>query len=206
MPVDPRPLTGGTPRPPLDPPRAALRSALLAHEPSDEAEARDREAMLSLVATEPGCFARTTFAPGHFTGSVFVFSEGTRHVLLLHHRRLDKWLQMGGHDEGEADPAATALREGREESGLDDLVLLSPRILDVDVHPIPPSAARGEPGHAHFDVRYAAVTRSAGSERADAAESLGLAWLPLEEAARRMGEPGARRALAKAARLLGIPF
>jgi hypothetical protein len=76
-------------------------------------------------------------------------------------------------------------------------------ILDLDVHPIP--AAKGEPDHAHFDVRYAAVTRLEDEARADEAESLGLAWLPLAEAARRMDEPGARRALAKAARLLGVP-
>lgn len=188
----------------LDPARAALRDALLVHEPADAAEARDRAAMLSLVESEPACFARSTFAPGHFTGSAFVFAAADGRVLLHHHRRLDRWLQMGGHDEGESDPGATALREGREESGLPDLVLASPAILDVDVHPIP--AGRGEPAHAHFDVRYAAVTLSADAARADEAESLGLAWLPIEEAARRMGEPGARRALAKAARLLGIPF
>ena len=188
----------------IDPPRAALRAALHAHAPADEAEAADRAAMLALVEAEPACFARSTFTPGHFTGSVFVFAREAGLVLLHHHRRLDRWLQMGGHDEGEADPAAAALREGREESGLTDLALLSPVILDLDVHPIPP--ARGEPGHSHFDVRYAAVTRSAALARADEGESLGLAWLPLAEAARRMGEPGARRALAKAARLLGIPF
>ncbi len=188
----------------LDPARAALRDALLAHEPADAEEARDRAAMLALVEGQPACFARSTFAPGHFTGSAFVFSADDGRVLLHHHRRLGRWLQMGGHDEGESDPAATALREGREESGLADLVLLSPAILDVDVHPIP--AGKGEPDHAHFDVRYAAVTRTAEAARADAAESLALAWLPLEEAARRMGEPGARRALAKAARLLGVPF
>lgn len=190
--------------PTLDAPRAALRAALLAHAPADAEEARDRDAMLALAASEPACFARTTFVPGHFTGSLFVFSARTGHVLLHHHRRLDKWLQMGGHDEGESDPSATALREGREESGLADLVLLSPAILDLDVHPIP--AAKGEPDHAHFDVRFAAVTRSEDAARADAAESHGLAWLDLGEAARRMGEPGARRALAKAARLLGVPY
>lgn len=190
----------------IDAPRAALRNALLAHACADEAEERYRAAMLALVETEPACFARTTFAPGHFTGSAFIFSADSGHVLLHHHRRLDRWLQMGGHDEGEFDPAATALREGREESGLSDLVLVSPAILDLDVHPIPPSPARGEPGHSHFDVRYAAVTRTASAARADEAESLGLAWLPLEEAARRMEEPGARRALAKAARLLGTSF
>jgi len=160
--------------------------------------------MLALVEGEPACFARTTYAPGHFTGSLFVFSADDARVLLHHHRRLGRWLQMGGHDEGESDPAATALREGREESGLADLVLVSPEILDLDVHPIP--AAKGEPPHAHFDVRYAATTRSASAARADEAESFGLAWLPLAEAARRMGEPGAHRALAKAARLLGTSF
>ena len=187
--------------PALDPPRALLRAELLAHRPADEAEARDREAMLALVQTEPACFERTTFVPGHFTGSVFIFSAESGRVLLHHHRRLDRWLQMGGHDEGESHPATTALREGREESGLDDLALLSPAILDLDVHPIP--AGKGERAHAHFDVRYAALTRMPDSARADAAESLDLAWLTLEEAARRMEEPGARRALAKAARLLG---
>ena len=185
----------------LDAPRSALRAALLAHAPSDEAELRDRDAMLSLVESEPACFARTTYAPGHFTGSLFILSVETGRVLLHHHRRLDRWLHMGGHDEGESDPAATALREGREESGLLDLVLLSPAILDLDVHPIP--GAKGEPDHSHFDVRYAGATRSDSAARADAAESLGLAWLTLDEAARRMGEPGALRALAKAARLLG---
>jgi 8-oxo-dGTP pyrophosphatase MutT (NUDIX family) len=175
-------MTDGSHPPVLDRPRAALRAALLAHEPLDAAEGRDREAMLALVETEAGCFARTTFRPGHFTGSVFIFSAETGRVLLHHHRRLDRWLQMGGHDEGEADPAATALREGREESGLLDLVLLSPAILDLDVHSIPPG--RGEPAHSHFDVRYAALTRSASSARADAAESHGLAWLPLDDAGR----------------------
>lgn len=199
-------MTGDRRRAALDPQRAALRTALLAHEIADEAEGHDRTAMLALVESEPSCFARTTFAPGHFTGSVFIFSADSGHVLLHHHRRLDRWLQMGGHDAGESDPAATALREGREESGLTDLVLVSGAILDLDVHPIPPSPARGEPGHCHFDVRYAAVTHTAGTARADEAESFGLAWLPFEEAARRMEEPGARRALAKAARLLGTSF
>ena len=197
-------MSAPAPLGPLDPSRAALLAALLAYGPADEAEARDREAMHALVASEPACFARTTYAPGHFTGSLFVLSADDGRVLLHQHRRLGRWLQMGGHDEGESDPAATALREGREESGLSDLELLSPAILDLDVHPIP--AGKGEPPHAHFDVRYAGLTRSASAARADEAESLGLAWLPLREAARRMGEPGAFRALAKAARLLGVPF
>ena len=184
----------------LDPARAALRDALLKHLPGDAREAADRDAIVRLVETEPGCFSRRTFAPGHVTGSAFIVHPPTRRVLLHHHRRLDAWLQMGGHDEGEGDPRATALREGAEESGLTDLVLLSPDVLDVDVHAIP--AGKGEPPHLHHDVRYALATALPDSVRRDEAESIALRWFTLEGAAEAMGEPGATRALARIGRLL----
>jgi 8-oxo-dGTP pyrophosphatase MutT (NUDIX family) len=187
--------------PGLDPARARLASALRAHAPLDAAEVAHKVALLALVENEPRCFARTTFEPGHVTGSAFVVCLTTGKVLLHHHRRLGRWLQMGGHDDGESDPQATALREAREESGLEDLVLLSPSILDLDVHAIP--AAKGEPPHLHHDVRYAAGTRTPAAIRRDEKESLDLAWFDLEEAARKMGEPGAVRALTRIALLLG---
>ena len=186
--------------PTLDAARTALRHLLSQHVPDDEAEARDREAMIALAEGEGDCFSRASYRPGHFTGSAFVVCAATREVLLHHHRRLGRWLQLGGHDDGERDLLATALREAREESSLPDLVPLSPAPLDLDVHEIP--AARGEPSHLHLDVRYALATRSPGSMRLAEGESLGLAWLTLEEAGRRMGEPGASRALARLARLL----
>jgi 8-oxo-dGTP pyrophosphatase MutT (NUDIX family) len=185
---------------PLDPSRAALRAALLRHVPADDHEAYDRAAILALVETEPACFARTTFTPGHVTGSGFIVHPPSRRVLLHHHRRLDAWLQMGGHDEGESDPRATALRESAEESGLTDLALLSPEILDVDVHPIP--AGKGEPPHRHHDVRYALATLMPDAILRDDAESIALRWFTLEEAAAAMNDADATRALARLARLL----
>ena len=107
---------------------------------------------------------------------------------------------MGGHDEGERDAAATALREAREETGLTDLEPLGAGLLDVDVHPIP--AGRGEPPHLHFDLRYALVTTRPEEARIDPSESDGFAWLSLSDAAERMGEPGALRALSRLARLM----
>jgi 8-oxo-dGTP pyrophosphatase MutT (NUDIX family) len=187
----------------LDPARAALRDALRRHVPGDAREAADLAAILRLVETEPGCFSRKTFAPGHVTGSGFIVHAATRRVLLHHHRRLDAWLQMGGHDEGESDPRATALREGAEESGLSDLALLSPEILDVDVHPIP--AGKGEPPHRHHDVRYALVTRTPAAILRDDAESVDLRWFGFDEAATAMNDPDATRALARLARLLDVP-
>ncbi|HEX5854279.1 MAG TPA: NUDIX hydrolase [Thermoanaerobaculia bacterium] len=185
---------------PSDAARAALSSALRSHVPADAREAEDLEAILRLVETEPACFSRHTFAPGHITGSAFVVCRSTAKVLLHHHRRLNAWLQLGGHDDGERDPRATALREGREESGLPDLALLTPDILDVDVHDIP--AGKGEPPHEHHDVRYALVTERPEGILKDATESFDLAWFTLEEAAEKMNEPGARRALARLVKLI----
>lgn len=186
-----------------DPPRLRLAEALRHHAPADEAETRHRDAILALVESEPACFERTTWVPGHVTGSAFIVRADTRQVLLHHHRRLGTWLQMGGHDDGEHDPASTALREGAEESGLPDLAFLLPGILDLDVHAIP--ARPGQPAHLHHDVRYALITRVPEAIRRDAEESLDLRWFGLDDAERIMAEPGARRALTRIALLVKSP-
>lgn len=193
-------MTTHEPTGPPDSARVALSRALRRHAPGDSQEVRDKDAILRLVETEPACFSRNTFTPGHITGSAFVVCPATGLVLLHHHRRLDAWLQLGGHDEGEHDPRATSLREAAEESGLRDLVLLSDGILDLDVHSIP--AGKGEPPHLHHDVRYVLATEAPGSIHRDAAESLDLRWFTLAEAAEKMNEPGGRRALARIAELL----
>ncbi len=109
---------------------------------------------------------------GHFTGSAWLVSSDGERVLLTHHRKLNRWLQLGGHADGDTDLARVALREAGEESGLRDLVGEN-EIFDLDRHAIP---ARGdEPGHWHYDVRY--VVRATGSETfAVSAESHALAW------------------------------
>jgi hypothetical protein len=109
---------------------------------------------------------------GHFTGSAWLVSADGERVLLTHHRKLGRWLQLGGHADGDADLARVALCEAQEESGLPDLII-EPQIFDLDWHLIP---ARGDvPAHWHYDVRY--VVRACGSEQfAVSEESLALAW------------------------------
>ncbi len=184
----------------MDAARQALHDALLAHDVADEAERRDRDAVAALVAGTPRCFDRAFFTPGHVTGSAFVVDTASGRVLLHHHRRLDRWLQLGGHDEGEHDPLQTALREAREESGLRDLTPLQTAILDIDVHEIP--AGRSEPAHLHHDVRYALRTTTPDAIAQDEAESLALQWFEPDAAARLMHEPGADRALRRIVALI----
>lgn len=117
-------------------------------------------------------FQRSRLA-GHFTGSAWLVSADGRRVLLTHHRKLDRWLQLGGHADGDRDLAAVALREAEEESGLPGLRLESPALFDLDRHWIP---ARGQvPGHWHYDARY--VVRAGTDEGFKVGEeSLDLAW------------------------------
>ena len=121
--------------------------------------------------------------------------------LLVRHRKLDRWLQPGGHcDPSDATTLATALREAREETGLAGLTpLLSGRPLDVDVHEIP--ARPGEPAHLHYDVRYLASSPEEGGA-GDAAEVSGLGWFSLPEALALGVDASLVRALRKAAGLV----
>lgn len=118
-------------------------------------------------------------APGHFTGSAWLVSADGQQVLLTHHRKLDRWLQLGGHADGDTDIARVALREAEEESGLRDLCV-EPTVFDLDRHRIP---ARGdEPEHWHYDVRF--VVRASEDERfAVSHESHALAWCAVAEVA-----------------------
>jgi 8-oxo-dGTP pyrophosphatase MutT (NUDIX family) len=163
-----------------------LLEQLRAYDPADAVEAEHRRVMVGLLGSAREPFSRGHFAPGHFTASCFIVDDRGR-LLLHHHRRLDRWLQMGGHVESRETTAAAALREAAEESGLRDLLLAEGGFFDLDVHVIP--AGRGEPEHRHFDVRYAARTTEPEAVTLDQAESTELAWVSLDRAADLM--PGA---------------
>ena len=123
------------------------------------------------------CFARS-LQVGHVTGSAWIIDSPHKHCLLTHHKKLDRWLQLGGHADGDGNTARVATREALEESGLKSLQLVSLEIFDLDIHTIP---ERGdEPEHQHFDVRYLFETsRDAPLVVSD--ESNDLAWIALDD-------------------------
>jgi 8-oxo-dGTP pyrophosphatase MutT (NUDIX family) len=130
------------------------------------------------VSAHPDCFERSC-VPGHVTGSAWLVSADRSQVLLTHHRKLGRWLQLGGHADGDPDTARVALREAAEESGIARLVLGDPRPLDLDAHAIP--ARAGEPAHVHYDVRYLVVAPPA-AVATPSDESLALRWFDLARA------------------------
>ena len=132
---------------------------------------------IRFVETHANCLQRSC-APGHLTGSAWIVSSDRRRTLLTHHRKLDKWLQLGGHADGEGDLVAVALREAREESGLAGLRVVSPEIFDVDRHLIP--AGKSDPGHHHYDLRFLCEADPA-EPFAVSDESHDLSWAPLDQ-------------------------
>ena len=158
----------------------------------------------ALLEGELRCFERDCFVPGHITASAWIVSRESRAVLLTHHRKLDRWLQLGGHTDGESDVLASALREAREESGLADFVVLpaggEPWILDVDVHAIP---ARGdEPAHEHHDIRFLLETSERLALERQRKESKALRWFPAAGLEARFSEESLARMARKAAHWL----
>jgi 8-oxo-dGTP pyrophosphatase MutT (NUDIX family) len=165
----------------------ALRKLLEAHAPRDRIESGFARRMLELAKKGEGASSREHFEPGHFTATCLIVYPPSKAVLLHFHKRLQLWLPMGGHMEAGEEPGRAALREGAEESGLADLKLLSPAPISLDIHPIP--AARGEPLHEHFDIRFAAVTDAPQTIRMDANESDELEWFELDEAESKVHDP-----------------
>lgn len=136
--------------------RQPILSLLRQYNPIDPHERTMWLSTLAFVEEQPNCFDRS-LSIGHVTGSAWIVSPDRSRVVLIHHRKLDRWFQPGGHADGNPDIRAVAMQEAREETGLTQLTLVTqgdqpPQIFDVDVHFIP--ARLDEPAHWHYDIRF----------------------------------------------------
>jgi 8-oxo-dGTP pyrophosphatase MutT (NUDIX family) len=156
----------------LDEARRQLASAALV----GEEQARVRADVLAFCDRHPDALHRSCL-DGHLTGSAVVVDHTTTRTLLVHHAKLDRWLQPGGHADGDGNLGAVALREAAEETGLVGLRLVKPPI-DVDIHVIP--ARPGEPEHVHLDVRSVVLTGDS-LVAAPNEETLGARWLSADD-------------------------
>lgn len=181
--------------------RHSLLTLLRRHHPADAREQAMTQATLDFVTRHPACFERLLIVgeskpgestpgqstrgqsrPGHVTGSAWIVSPDRQWTLLIHHRKLNRWFQPGGHADGDPDVAAVARREAEEETGLASLKLVGrpdepAAIFDVDIHPIP---ARGDtPEHLHYDIRFL-LEADPDEPFGDSDEITNIRWVLLE--------------------------
>jgi 8-oxo-dGTP pyrophosphatase MutT (NUDIX family) len=163
--------------------------------PLDPHEAEMTAEVIRFTQAHPDCLHRTC-APGHLTGSAWIVSPDRKQVLLTHHHKLERWLQLGGHADGDGDLLAVALREAREESGLTRLRVASTEVFDVDRHWIPPR--KTAPGHYHHDLRFL-IEADPDEPLVISNESKDLAWIALADVARLNPEESMARMVRKTA-------
>ncbi|WPZ12351.1 MULTISPECIES: NUDIX hydrolase [Roseivirga] len=158
--------------------KQVLRNMLTAYEPSSEIEKAFRERMLFLLNNYPNCFERSLLH-AHFTASAWLVNRELTHCLLTHHAKLNRWLQLGGHADGDSELRRVCLKEVTEESGLKDICLADGEIFDLDIHFIP--ERKGIPGHDHYDVRFLVYGNMDETIQINH-ESNSMKWVKLEEA------------------------
>ncbi len=132
--------------------------------------------LLAFVQDTPDCLYRTHLA-GHLTASAFVLDQSLEKVLIIHHKKLDRWLQPGGHADGDPDLLAVAQKEVEEETGLLTKPLQT-HFFDLDIHLIP--ERKDVPEHFHYDLRYLLIERS-GSVLQGNEEVNGLKWVKVSD-------------------------
>jgi len=132
---------------------------------------------LHLLVNDPDCFKRTNW-DGHFTASAWVVDKSRKWILMTHHKQLNIWLQLGGHAEDNNNLLEVALKEAKEESGINNFNIISEEIFDLDVHIIPKYGSN--PEHLHYDVRF--ILEADKLERLSISnESNDLAWIKIED-------------------------
>ena len=131
--------------------RASLLGLLDDYYPTDPLESNFKEETLNFIKKHENCFERS-LSVGHITGAALITYYSGSKALLTHHAKLDRWLQLGGHADGNPNIVEVSTSEAQEESGLSSIQLVSKQIFDLDVHLIPSN--HKETAHLHYDIRF----------------------------------------------------
>jgi len=157
--------------------RNSLKALLDSYSTADQAESEMLQETKNFVSANADCFERT-LASGHVTASGWIISNNKEEVLLMHHRKLDRWFQPGGHCDGDPDVVAVAKKEVEEETGLVNFSLLQDGIFDVDIHLIPANSK--DAAHYHYDIRFL-FEADPDEELIINIESNDVKWIPVSE-------------------------
>ena len=153
-----------------------------AYTPQNEQEAADQRLILEYIRLFPDNILTRDNEIAHLSSSGFVVNaDGTR-VLMAHHNIYKVWAWTGGHADGEGDLLSVALREAREETGVEHIRPLSPAIASLDILPVWGHVKRGKwvPSHQHLNVSYLLVADESDALQIREGENSRVGWLPAE--------------------------
>ncbi len=153
--------------------RQQLLDLLQQYCPVDLQEKKFKEKLLAFVQEFPNCFERS-LEVGHITASCWLVNKDNSKALLMHHTKLDKWFQLGGHCDGDSNVLQVALKEAQEESGIETISPVSKALFDIDIHLIP--ANKREKEHYHYDVRFL-LQATSDQQLTQNRESKELRWI-----------------------------
>lgn len=173
--------------------RNSILQALSSYHPNDPSETEMVKETISFIQDNERCFENDLMI-GHVTGSSWIVNPAKTHALLMHHQKLDKWFQPGGHCDGHYDVFLTAQREANEETGL-IVKPMSMDIFDVDIHGIPAKGAM--PAHKHYDIRFLFTATMDAEELSSNAEAKAIRWIKLDDVHRYNNSPSILRMVLK---------
>ena len=167
-----------------------LQNQLRAYKPFNEQEARDRDRILQYMDAFADIFSREN-PLCHITASAWVVNPAHDHVLMAYHNIYQSWAWLGGHADGERDLLSVALREAREESGVQNAHPVSEDIYSVEILTVNGHEKRGiyVPSHLHLNITYLIEADDRDRTRIKPDENSGVQWLSLTDALRLPTEP-----------------
>ena len=160
------------------------------YRPCNAQEQRDQALILDFLEKNGDAFLRSNLL-AHMTASSWIVNPERTKTLMVYHNLYDSWSWTGGHADGETDLLSVALREAREETGIEHVRPLSPEIFSLEVLTVDGHEKRGEyvPSHLHMNVTYLLESEESDTLHICREENSGVAWFTLEEALKASSEP-----------------
>lgn len=167
-----------------------LREQIAAYQPENEQEERDKELILHCLDTEAHIFTRENRL-AHMTASAWITNPERTKVLMAYHNIYHSWSWLGGHADGETDLLQVALKEAKEESGLQRVWPVSDKIFSMEVLTVDGHVKKGTyvSSHLHLNVTYLLQADEADALHIKEDENSNVAWFSLDEAVAASTEP-----------------
>lgn len=167
-----------------------LLDDLTAYAPFNGQEAEDKKRMIEFLRSNENAFLREN-TTAHMTASAWVVNRERTKVLMVYHNIYNSWSWTGGHADGEENLLSVALRECREETGVENVRPVSEAIYSVEVLTVDGHEKRGKyvSSHLHMNVTYLLEADESDALRVCEGENSGVRWFTLEDALRASTEP-----------------